>query len=73
MGIDNVIKIAVALTITTALSGQLPRVTRAIQVAQAKLLKESRASKWRSPDVLFSKVKGRRQKASHIQCSHRTS
>lgn len=54
MGLDNIIKLAVTLTIAAALTGQLPRITRAIQVAQVKLLQESKASHWGSPDLLYS-------------------
>lgn len=54
MGLNNVIKMALALTMAAALTGQLPRATRAIQIAQVKLLKESRASHWGSPDLLYT-------------------
>jgi hypothetical protein len=60
MGLDHLIKLAVALTIAAALTGQLPRMTQAIQVAQGKLLQESKASKWGSPDFLYAhKLKSR--------------
>lgn len=52
MGIDNITKVAVALTLAAALTGHLPRATKAIQIAQVKLLKESQASNWGSPDLL---------------------
>ena len=54
MRLDNVIKIAIALTIAAALTGQLPRITNELRHAQVKLLHESRASKWGSPDLLYS-------------------
>jgi hypothetical protein len=53
MGLDNIIKMAVGLTIAAALSGHLREITRGVQVAQIKLLKQSHASKWGSPDLLF--------------------
>jgi hypothetical protein len=60
MGLDNVIKLAVALTIAAAATGQLPRVTNAVRHAQVKLLEESKASKWGSPDLIFSHKKSSR-------------
>ena len=54
MGIDNVIKMAITLVIAAALTGHLSRATRAIQIAQVKLLQDSKASKWGSPDLLYS-------------------
>lgn len=54
MGLDNVIKIAVALVMAAALTGHLPQITMAVHRAQAQLLQESRASHWGSPDLLFS-------------------
>lgn len=55
MGLDNVVKLALALTVAAALTGQLPRVTNEIRKAQVKLLQESKASKWGSPDFLTVK------------------
>lgn len=52
MGIENLIKIAFVLTIAAALTGQLPRVTYQVRLAQVKLLREARASNWGSPDIL---------------------
>ena len=54
MGLDNLIKLAVSLTIAAALTGRLPEITRAVQIAQIKLLEHSKASKWGSPDFLYS-------------------
>jgi len=54
MGLDNVIKLGLALTIAAALTGQLPRITNEIRHAQVKLLQNSKASKWGSPDLLYS-------------------
>jgi len=54
MGIDNVIKVAVSLTIAAACTGHLPQITRAVQLAQVKLLQQSQASHWGSPDLLYS-------------------
>jgi hypothetical protein len=52
MGIDNISKLAVALTIAAALSGHLPEMTRAVQIAQLKLLQQSQASKWGTPELI---------------------
>lgn len=54
MGLDNIIKIAVSLTVAAALTGHLSETIRAIHVAQIKLLKASQASKWGSPDLLYA-------------------
>ena len=62
MGLDNVIKIAVGLTIAAALTGNLPKITRQVQIAQLKLLKSSQASHWGSPDYLYKKINLRREK-----------
>ncbi|MGZ3775617.1 MAG: hypothetical protein ACXVCY_17510 [Pseudobdellovibrionaceae bacterium] len=43
MGLDKVVKLALALTVAAVLTGQLPRVTNEIRKAQAKLLQESKA------------------------------
>ena len=52
MGLENVTKLAVALVMAAALTGQLPRLTNEIRHAQLKLLQDSKASKWGSPDLL---------------------
>lgn len=54
MGIDPLIKIAVSLTVAAAMTGHLPAITQAVLLAQVKLLQESQASKWGSPDLIFS-------------------
>jgi hypothetical protein len=54
MGLDNVIKLAVTLVIAAALTGHLPEITMAIRRAQVQLLQHSQASKWGSPDLLYS-------------------
>ena len=60
MGLDKVIQLALALTIAAAMAGQLPRITQEIRLAQLKLLQESRASKWGSPDLLYTPTPVRR-------------
>jgi large-conductance mechanosensitive channel len=55
MGIDNVIKLAVAIVMAAALTGQLPKFTMAVRRAQVQLLQESKASNWGSPDLLYSR------------------
>lgn len=54
MGIDSLIKIAVSLTLAAAMTGHLPEITQAVQLAQVKLLEQSQASHWGSPDLIFS-------------------
>ena len=53
MGLNNLIKLAVSLAVAAALSGKLPEITRTVQIAQVQLLQDSKASAWRSPDLLF--------------------
>ena len=53
MGIENIIKMAVALVMAAAITGHLPQATMAIRQAQAQLLQQSRASHWGSPDLLY--------------------
>ena len=54
MGLDNVIKIGVALTVAACLTGQLPRMTNLVRSARLRLLQESKSSKWGSPDFLYA-------------------
>jgi len=58
MGLDNLIKIALTLTFAAGLTGNLPTITRQIQIAQVKLLQHSMASKWGSVDLLARKRAG---------------
>ncbi|MBK7962204.1 MAG: hypothetical protein IPK04_14100 [Bdellovibrionales bacterium] len=60
MGLDNVIKRALTLTLIAAMTGQLPRITIEIRYAQVRLLEQSKASKWGSPDKLYSRRNSRR-------------
>lgn len=53
MGIDNIVKIAAALVIAVALTSHLPQITMAVRRAQAQLLRDSHASNWGSPDLLY--------------------
>ena len=46
MGINKLIEKAVILAMLAAATGQLPRITRAVQIAQLHLLKESQSSHW---------------------------
>jgi hypothetical protein len=55
MGIDNIIKLAAALTVAAALTGQLPRITQQIRLAQFQLAQQSRASNWGSPDIFSAR------------------
>ncbi len=54
MGLDNVIKLAIALTIAAALTGRLPAIMRAVLRAQVQLLQESKASHWGTPELIRS-------------------
>jgi hypothetical protein len=55
MRLDNLIKVAVALTIAAAMTGHLPQITNEIRHAQVKLLQHSNASTWGSPDLLCTR------------------
>lgn len=55
MGLDNIIKLALTLTLVAAMTGQLPRITKEIRHAQVRLLEQSKASRWGSPDMLYSR------------------
>jgi len=46
MGIPKLIPIGVSLAFLAAATGQLPKVLRTIQIAQARLIIDSQASKW---------------------------
>jgi hypothetical protein len=46
MGIDKIIEIAVALALVASATGQLPKVIRQVQLAEVKLLQESKTSSW---------------------------
>jgi hypothetical protein len=46
MGIDKIIEIAVALTILAAATGQLPKVIRKVQMAEFRLLEQSKTKTW---------------------------
>jgi len=46
MGINNAIKVVAILTLIAAGTGKLPRLVRAVQIAQLKLLKQSQSASW---------------------------
>lgn len=46
MGIDKIIESAVAIAILASVTGQLPKAIHCVQVAQFKLLEESKSSTW---------------------------
>jgi len=46
MGIDKIIEIAVALTIIASATGQLPKVIREVQMAEFRLLEQSKTKTW---------------------------
>lgn len=52
---DKLISISVTLAVLTVSTGQLPRVLKAVRVAQLQLIKESQASKWGTPLLLQSR------------------
>jgi hypothetical protein len=49
---DKLISIAVTLAFLTAGTGQLPRVIKAVRIAQLELIRDSQASKWGRPLLL---------------------
>ena len=49
---QRLIQTAVAVVMLAAATGQLPKLIRAVQIAQLQLLKESQASKWGRPMLL---------------------
>ncbi|MGE3759130.1 MAG: hypothetical protein AB7H97_15310 [Pseudobdellovibrionaceae bacterium] len=46
MGINKLIEAALIVVLTAAVIGQLPRLNRAVRIAQIQLLKDSQSSKW---------------------------
>ncbi len=52
MGIEKLIQIAVMLAALAGSVDQLPRVIRAVRIAQLHLIQESQASKWGRPMLL---------------------
>ncbi len=49
---SKLISIAVALTMATAATGNLPRIILQVKLAQLQLIKDSQASKWGKPFLL---------------------
>ncbi len=49
MGIQKLIPIAVTFAFLAASTGQLPRVIKAVRIAQLELIRDSQASKWGMP------------------------
>lgn len=56
MGIEKLIPLAIALAISATASGRLPQIIREIQIAQFRLVKDSRSSKW-VPAMLLPTLK----------------
>lgn len=52
MGLDKLIALGATLGILAASTGQLPKVIRAVHIAQLQLLKHSQASKWPKAQLL---------------------
>ena len=46
MGLNKIIEAAAILAILAVGTGQLPRIIKAVHIAQIHLIKESQASKW---------------------------
>lgn len=46
MGINKLVEAALIIVLMAAAIGQLPRLNKAIRVAQIQLLKDSQPSKW---------------------------
>lgn len=55
MNLDKLTSFAVSVVLTAALMGNLDRLQHWVVIAQAKLLYESRASNWGSPDIFNTK------------------
>ncbi len=49
MGIQKLIPLAVSLAFLAASTGQLPRVIKAVRIAQLELIRDSQASSWGRP------------------------
>ena len=49
---EKLIQIAIAIVVTAASTGQLPRLIREVRVAQSHLLQETKASHWGLPMLL---------------------
>ncbi len=60
MGIDKIIEIAVGLTLIAAATGQLPKVVRQVQMAQLRLLQDSKTSTWGHLMIIDSKQNSRK-------------
>jgi hypothetical protein len=52
---NKLIEAAVILVFAVAVTGQLPKFIKAVQVAQYQVLKDSQASKWGTPFLLPEK------------------
>jgi hypothetical protein len=52
MDIQKLISIASTLAVITVFTGQLPRVLKAVRIAQLELIRDSQASKWGKPMML---------------------
>jgi hypothetical protein len=46
LGIERIIEIAVALTILASAMDQLPKVIREVQIAEVRLLEQSKTKTW---------------------------
>ncbi len=55
MGIDKLMAFAATIAVLAVSTGQLPKIIRAVHIAQLQLLKESQASKWPKATLLPSK------------------
>lgn len=55
MGINKLIAMAAASAVLAASTGQLPRMIRAVHLAQLYLIKDSRASNWPKAMLLPAK------------------
>ena len=55
MGIDKLMAIAATMAVLAASTGQLPKIIRAVHIAQLHLIKESQASKWPKAALLPTK------------------
>ncbi len=53
MGIEKLISVAAVFAVLAVSTGHLPRIVHAVRVAQLQLIKESQASKWGPPGLLY--------------------
>ena len=68
---DKIVPIAMSAVLAAAMTGQLPRFTQAVRMAQLQLLRESRPSTWGDPSIFVS-TRGHKPRAlvEHTKSPH---